>query len=71
VFTPDELAALDMPCLVMTGKRDRVISTAGVSSRAGRIPHARFRSFEDEGHLFLESSCEVTNAEILALLARA
>jgi pimeloyl-ACP methyl ester carboxylesterase len=70
VLGTHDLARLHVPCLVMTGGRDRVISPAGASSRVCNIPDVRYRVLEEHGHLFLESSYDITNEEILTLLSR-
>jgi pimeloyl-ACP methyl ester carboxylesterase len=66
----DELKAVTAPCLVMVGTADRVIAPNEAEDFARRMPNATFRSLRNEGHLFVESSAEVTNQEILRLLAR-
>lgn len=70
VCSAEQFAAIDIPCLVMAGGRDRVISAVGVSSRVAHIPRVRYVLLDDEGHLFVESSHQLTNEQILALLAR-
>lgn len=63
-----ELRRIQIPCLLMAGTRDRIVSSRDMPAFAAMLPRGRFRKFENEGHLFIESSAQAANAEILTLL---
>ncbi|GDY29489.1 alpha/beta fold hydrolase [Gandjariella thermophila] len=70
VASADVLAAVDVPTLVMHGRRDAVVDPAAGEYAAATIPGATLRWFDDAGHApFLERPEEFT-AELAAFLEK-
>jgi pimeloyl-ACP methyl ester carboxylesterase len=56
------VADLRIPTLVLSGDQDVVVSTEEARKLARRIPHARFQSVRDAGHLaFVTDALELAN----------
>ncbi|MBX9745690.1 MAG: alpha/beta hydrolase [Hyphomonadaceae bacterium] len=56
--TPERLAALQMPVLVMTGDSDRLVPPEHARQFADAIPNARLITFENVGHVPQEEAAE-------------
>lgn len=70
VTSADVLAAVDVPALVLHGRRDAVVDPSAGEYAAATIPGAALRWFDDVGHLpFLERPAEFT-AELAGFLER-
>ncbi len=58
--TPERLAALQMPVLVMTGAQDRIVPPTHAQQFADAIPGARLISFENIGHVPQEEAADAS-----------
>lgn len=56
--TPERLAALRMPVLVMTGAQDRIVPPSHAQQFADAIPGARLITYENIGHLPQEEAAD-------------
>ncbi|HVL32303.1 MAG TPA: alpha/beta fold hydrolase [Actinomycetota bacterium] len=65
----DQLVALDMPTLVIVGRRDILVPPELSEQIAAAIPHAEFKYLES-GHAFNVEEMETFNTTILDFLAR-
>jgi lysophospholipase len=55
-LTPERLAAIDLPILLMGTERDRLVSPAAIRNAAGLIPGAELKMFADAGHEILRET---------------
>jgi pimeloyl-ACP methyl ester carboxylesterase len=69
-FTPETLARLAMPTVVLFGTRDRMVLPSAAERLVRSIPDGRLVMVEGAGHVLPEERPDVVNAELLALLAR-
>lgn len=63
----DDLRAIRIPVLVITGLKDRLVQRAG--TRAELIPSARIVNIPEGGHIVLQECSEQTNEEVTRFLA--
>jgi 3-oxoadipate enol-lactonase len=64
----DELAAVDLPTLVLCGDGDTVTGIAESQALAGGIPNAVFVTLRGAGHLANQESPEAFNAWLSAFV---
>lgn len=67
-WTPDRLAALDLPVHVVFGTRDRTVRPVHAERLAAALPHGCLTWIADGGHVVMEEVPERTNALILGTL---
>jgi lysophospholipase len=65
-FTPEKLASVRIPILLLAAKRDRLVSTKAIARAAGALPRAALEIFPDAAHELLRDADPVR----LAALAR-
>ena len=58
------LDRITVPCLVIHGEKDRIISSGAGHCLAAGIPHAHFRVIPDAGHLLFPRYAESISSEI-------
>jgi pimeloyl-ACP methyl ester carboxylesterase len=69
--TPERLAAIRTPTLVMTGEQDAIVPAAHARRFAKAIPGAQLVAYENVGHLPQEEVPARSAADVRAFLARA
>ena len=62
--TPERLAALSMPVLVMTGAQDRIVPPSQAQQFADAIPGARLISYENIGHVPQEEAADQSALDV-------
>jgi 3-oxoadipate enol-lactonase len=67
-MTPDKVARLDVPTLVLHGTEDRAVAYGEGEQLAATIPGARLVTYEGAGHHFIVDCTERANADVLAFL---
>lgn len=55
-FTPERLAGVDLPVLVLGTDRDRLVSPAAIRRIAGELPRAELAMFDDAAHEILREA---------------
>jgi len=65
-FTPERLAGVKLPVLLLGAERDRLVSPGAIRRVAGELPDAELQMFPDAGHEILREADPVR----LAALAR-
>lgn len=55
-FTPERLAGIDLPLLVLGTERDRLVSAAAIRRVAGQLPRAELEMFADSAHEILREA---------------
>jgi 3-oxoadipate enol-lactonase len=66
---PAQVAALDVPALVLHGTHDTVVPLVWGRELAEVLPQARLVTYEGSGHNYLVAARDEANAEVLAFLA--
>ncbi|MCW2779366.1 MAG: alpha/beta hydrolase fold protein [Frankiales bacterium] len=66
--TREQVAALDVPALVLHGDADTVVKHAWGEELAATLPQARLVSYPGIGHNYLVGRGDEANAEVLAFL---
>ena len=64
LITPDRLASIDLPVLLIGTDRDRLVSPAAIRRAAASIPRAELLMFESAGHEILREADEVRLAAL-------
>lgn len=67
--SPDRIAGLDVPALVLHGAADGVVPHGWGEELARTLPQARLVSYDGVGHNYLVAAGEQANAEVLAFFA--
>jgi lysophospholipase len=65
-FTPERLAQVETPLLLLGAESDRLVSAAAIKRVAGEIPDAQLEMFTASGHEILREADPIR----LAALAR-
>jgi lysophospholipase len=71
-FTPEKLAAVDLPILIIGADKDRLVSAAAIREAAALLPHAELEMMPDARHEILRDADDVRDralARIDAFLA--
>lgn len=68
-MTPDKVAQLRMPALVLHGTADKTVPCREGVALAEILPDARLIKYEGAGHNFIVGCTEKVNADVLAFLA--
>ena len=68
-MTPDKVAQLRMPTLVLHGTADMTVPCHKGVELAETLPDARLITYEGAGHNFIVACTEQANADVLAFLA--
>jgi lysophospholipase len=71
-FTPEKLAAVDLPILIIGADKDRLVSAAAIREAAALLPHAELEMMPDARHEILRDADPVRDralARIEAFLA--
>lgn len=68
--TREQIAALDVPTLVLHGTEDTVVKPAMGDELAATLPGAEHLSYPGAGHNFLVAYKDKANADVLAFLAK-
>jgi len=55
-FTPNKLALVDLPVLLLGTDRDRLVSPAAIRDVAARLPRAELKMYPDAGHEILRDA---------------
>ncbi|MGH7653196.1 MAG: alpha/beta fold hydrolase, partial [Gemmatimonadaceae bacterium] len=69
VATPEALARITTPTLVVFGTLDRTVRPDGVERLVGALPHGRLQWIEGGGHVVMEEIPETVNRLLLDFLA--
>jgi lysophospholipase len=72
-FTPEKLATILLPVLILGAEHDRLVSAEAIREVAAALPHAELRMFADAAHEILRDADPVRDdalARIDAFLAR-
>jgi 3-oxoadipate enol-lactonase len=69
-MTPDKVAQLQMPALVLHGTADKTVPYREGVGLAEMLPDARLITYEGAGHNFVVACTEQANANVLAFLAQ-
>ena len=69
VTTLEEVAAIDVPTLVLHGTEDRIVPFAWGEELARTVPRARLARYEGSGHSFMAERPEEVSADVLRFLA--
>jgi pimeloyl-ACP methyl ester carboxylesterase len=70
-LTVDELAAIDVPILMVWGEDDTWIPMAAADQMRRLHPEALWITYPNSGHVPMEESAAAFNADLLAFLAQA
>jgi pimeloyl-ACP methyl ester carboxylesterase len=68
-MTPDKIAQLQMPTLVLHGTADKTVPYHEGVELAKTLPNARLITYEAAGHNFVVACTERANADVLTFLA--
>ena len=55
-FSPQGLAGVDIPVLLLAAKRDRLVSTRAIARAARRLPHAELEIYPEAAHEILREA---------------
>lgn len=55
-FTPEKLARMTLPILLLGAERDRLVSPAAIREAAARLPHAQLEMMPDAAHEILRDA---------------
>ena len=69
-LTPAVLATLATPTLVVFGTEDRTVRPGPTERIVAAMPNAQLRWIEGGGHVVMEETPDLVNAELVAFLAR-
>lgn len=58
-FTPEKLAQVDLPILVIAAEKDRLVSADAIREAAALLPHAELEMMPDAAHEILRDSDEI------------
>lgn len=64
-----QVAALDVPALVLHGEEDKLVKPAWGEELAATLPQARHVTYPGMGHNYLVGAADEANAEVLGFLA--
>jgi 3-oxoadipate enol-lactonase len=68
-MTPDKVARLTMPALVLHGTADRAVPYRHATELMDALPHARLATYEGAGHNFLVDCTAQATEDVLGFLA--
>jgi pimeloyl-ACP methyl ester carboxylesterase len=69
LLTPEELARLTMPVLILAGTEERIVSSDRARRVAARLPNARLVLVPGAGHVVNEEAPEPTNRALVEFLS--
>lgn len=58
-FTPEKLAQVELPVLIIAAEKDRLVSAAAIREAAALLPHAELEMMPDAAHEILRDSDEI------------
>jgi pimeloyl-ACP methyl ester carboxylesterase len=67
---PEDLALITMPTMVVFGTQDRIVRPGPTEQIVAAMPNAQLRWIENGGHVVMEETPELVNAELTAFLAQ-
>jgi len=67
--SPERVATLRMPALVLHGTADQLVPIEWGRELASVLPHSRFVSYEGSGHNYLVAAGDKANDDVLSFLA--
>jgi 3-oxoadipate enol-lactonase len=67
-LTPDRIATIDVPALVLHGTVDKAVPHAEGEALAAALPSARLVTYDGAGHNFVVDCTERANADVLEFL---
>jgi len=63
-FTPERMAGVKLPLLLLGTERDRLVSPAAIRRVAAELPHAELEMYPDSGHEILREADPVRRAAL-------